>query len=195
MGELELASVHGPYHQGMYWLWAASRLCEQGRWFVPSKVFATSHSCSTKACRNISQRQAVSWPMVALCPKGIIFIASCSCDVCSSFLLLLSKDKHKVMLLHGVKVYGAIRGVPPLIRNCGTRKKGSDKLHMPAALSLEGELQFLLNGRVWVVARAGLDIVEQGKSSCTSQTQHQFFTHQAQSLGTNYPILTSTVLH
>jgi hypothetical protein len=76
--------------------------------------------------------------MVALCPKGIMFIASCSCDVYSSFLLLLSKDKHKVMLLHGMKVHGAIRGVPPLILNCGTRKEGSDKLHIPAALSLEG---------------------------------------------------------
>ena len=140
------------------------------------------------------KRQAVTWPMVALCPKGIIFMASCSCDVHSSFLLL-SKDKHKVMLLHGMKTYGAIRGVPPLILNCGTRKEGSGKLHIPTALFLEGELQFLLNGRGWVVARAGLDILGHCKTSCVSQTQPQFFSHRAQSLGTNYPVLTYAVLH
>lgn len=73
--------------------------------------------------------------------------------------------------------------------------KGSCQLHIPAALSLEGELQFLLNGRGWVVTSAGLGILEQGKTSCTSQTQPQFFIHQVQSLGTNYPVLTSTLLH
>ena len=97
--------------------------------------------------------------------------------------------------MHGVKAYGSIRGVPPLTLNCGTRMEGNGQLHIPAALSLEGELQFLYNGRGLVVTSAGLDILEQGKTSCTSQTQPQFSSHKLQSLGTNYPVLTSTFLH
>jgi len=149
---------------------------------------------SYKNMQKYFSRQAVTWFVVALCPKGIIFIASCSCDVCTSFLLLLSKDKHEVIFLHGMKGYRASRGLPPLILNSGTRMEGSGLLHIPASLSLEGELQFLLYGRGWVVTRAGLDILEQGKTSCTSQTQPQFFNHRPQGLGTNYPVLTSTVL-
>jgi len=64
--------------------------------------------------------------------------------------------------MHGMKAYGTDGGVPPLTLNCGTRVEGSGQLHIPAALSLEGELQFLLNGRGWVVTSAGLDILEQG---------------------------------
>jgi hypothetical protein len=92
----------------------------------------------------------------------------------TSLLLLLSKDKCKVMVLHNMKAYGAIRGVPPLILNYGTKMEGCGQLHIPAALSLEGELQFLLNGRGWVVTRAGLDILEQGETSCASQIQPSF---------------------
>ena len=97
--------------------------------------------------------------------------------------------------MRGMKAYGAVRGVPPPTPNCGSRMEESGQLHIPAALSLEGEQQFLLNERGWVVTSTGLDILELAKTSCTSQTQPQFYSHQVQSLGTYYHVLTSALLH